>query len=551
MEQEMKNTIIGASVGDCIHVAGLLNFLQLAESSGFQVIFLGPAVSLDNLIAQIRERRPEIVAISYRLSSKSLSDLLGELKKRRSSEHSLHNSRYVFGGTVETAQVARQQGFFEKVFDGTESIEEIVSFLRGTLYKEERTLRYPDNLLDRIALKYPVPLLRHHIGLSSVQETIEGVKEIAEAKVLDIISLAPDQTAQQYFFKADKLKTKSIGAGGVPLRERDDLIKIYEASRCGNYPLLRCYSGTDDIFKWAELQQETIKNAWCAIPLSWYNMLDRRSSRSLLNSIKEAQGLMKWHADRGIPVEVNEAHQWSLRRAPDTIAVATAFLAAYNAKQSGVKHYISQYMFNTPAQISPRMDLAKMLAKIDMIEGLHDNMFHSYRQIRPGLLSYPTDLDAAKGQLSYSIMLSLMLKPHIVHVVAYCEGQYAARPKEIIESCKIVNNIIQNYMKGFPENLLIDHEIQQQKEKLKEEAKILLEAIRKLGGRYKDPLTSPEVLAKAIKLGLVDAPDLKGNEEAKGEISTGIIDGTCVAIDSTGRALSEKERIKKIMGSVK
>jgi len=84
----MKKIIIGASVGECIHVAGLLNFLQLAESAGFQVIFLGPAVSLDNLIKQIIERRPEMVAISYRLSSKSLSDLLGELKKRKSFEPS-------------------------------------------------------------------------------------------------------------------------------------------------------------------------------------------------------------------------------------------------------------------------------------------------------------------------------------------------------------------------------------------------------------------------------------------------------------------------------
>ena len=44
---------------------------------------------------------------------------------------------------------------------------------------------------------------------------------------------------------------------------------------------------------------------------------------------------MKWHGDRNIPVEVNGSHHWSLRDAHDAIGVATAFLAAYNAKRWG------------------------------------------------------------------------------------------------------------------------------------------------------------------------------------------------------------------------
>jgi hypothetical protein len=259
---------------------------------------------------------------------------------------------------------------------------------------------------------------------------------------------------------------------------------------------------------------------------------------------------MKWHADRGIPVEVNEAHQWSLRRAPDTIAVATALLGAYNAKHMGVKHYIAQYMLNTPVEISPYMDLAKMLAKIEMVEGIHDDVFHSHRQVRPGLLSYPADLDAAKGQLSSAIIFSLLLKPSIIHVVAYCEGQYAAGPKEIIESCRMVGRIIENFVKGFPVNLMAEPEIQSAKEKLKEEATVLLEAISSIGQGYKNPLTKPEVLVKAIEMGLLDAPDLKGSQIGRGEISTVIVDGACVAVDpKTGRVLSEKERIKRILDS--
>ncbi len=33
------------SMGDCVHVAGVLNFLRLAESLGYNTEFLGPAKS--------------------------------------------------------------------------------------------------------------------------------------------------------------------------------------------------------------------------------------------------------------------------------------------------------------------------------------------------------------------------------------------------------------------------------------------------------------------------------------------------------------------------
>lgn len=186
-----------------------------------------------------------------------------------------------------------------------------------------------------------------------MEDTIEGVKKIAEAEVLDVISIAPDQNAQEHFF--DKKYDKSLdGAGGVPIRKEEDLIRIYEASRRGNYPLLRCYSGTNDVFKMAEMLLETIHNAWAAIPLCWYNVLDGRGPRDVNTSIRENQQLMKWHAEKGVPVEVNEAHHWSLRDAHDVIGVTMAYLAAYNAKKMGVRDYVAQFMFNVPASISPK-----------------------------------------------------------------------------------------------------------------------------------------------------------------------------------------------------
>ena len=37
---------------------------------------------------------------------------------------------------------------------------------------------------------------------------------------------------------------------------------------------------------------------------------------------------MRWQASQGIPVEMNESHHWSLRDAPDVVAVVAALSAA-------------------------------------------------------------------------------------------------------------------------------------------------------------------------------------------------------------------------------
>ena len=129
---------------------------------------------------------------------------------------------------------------------------------------------------------------------------------------------------------------------------------------------------------------------------------------------------------RGIPVEVNEPHHWGMRDAPDAICVAAAYLSALNAKRAGVRDYIAQYMFNSPAELSDAMDLAKMLACAELAESLQDENFRIYRQTRTGLLSYPVGAAAARGHLAASIYLQMALRPHIVHVVSHSEADHAA-----------------------------------------------------------------------------------------------------------------------------
>ena len=546
-ENKRGESILGAAIGNCIHVAGPVNFLDLAEQEGYNTIFLGPRVAIPKLIREVKHLNPDLVAVSYRLTPENAKVLFGELKDAI-QQHGLGSKKFIFGGTAPVAAVARETGIFDAVFSGIESREEIVSYLKGIQVKHKISGKYPEDLPSAIDSKYPVPLIRHHLGLPSLKDTVEAASVIAQAGVLDILSIAPDQNAQEYFFNPTKMDSGLDGSGGVPIRAPKDLASIYSATRCGNYPLVRCYAGTQDLIKWANMLRETINVAWGAVPLTWYSQLDGRSERPPLAALKENMKAIKWYAQHGIPVEVNESHQWAVRNTSDIIEVATAFLASYAAKQLGVKWYVMQYMFNTPADISPQMDLAKMLAKIELIEKLQDENFTCYRMVRTGLASLPANPNVAKGQLASSTTISMSLQPHIIHVVGYSEGDYAATASVIMESCEIVTGVINNCLKGLPD-IHSNKTIHDRKQELVEQATILLEAISNLADEeISDPWIDPGTLTEAIKIGLLDAPHLKGNAWAKGCLETKIIDGACHAINTkTKSILSEKDRITKIL----
>ncbi|MCD6546549.1 MAG: cobalamin B12-binding domain-containing protein [Thermotogae bacterium] len=538
--------ILGAAIGSCVHVAGLLNFLEIAAKEGYSVESLGGAVPIQKVVDAIMEVDPDIVALSYRLDSKALEKLLSDFEKLL-EEKRLLNKRYIFGGTVETAEVAKRFGFIEKVFDGTEEIEDVVLFLRSEKRseKQKEVAQWPQTLYERIEYKKPYSLIRHHIGLSTLKETVEHVKILAESGLLDIISIAPDQNCQQYFFEPDKMDPKQDGAGGVPIRSKKDFEMIYEASRRGNYPLLRCYSGTRNLLEFSKMLKETINNAWAAIPLFWYSDLDRRSDRPLLDALRENQKAIKWNAENNVPVEINDAHQWALRYAHDALEVAISYIAAYNAKYLKVKDYVMQYMLSTPPKISPAMDIAKALAKLEMVKPLEDENFRIIRMIRTGLLSFPADPNAAMGQLASTMFYGAYLKPHIVHVVAYCEAIQRATSKEIIESVKMVRRALNIAREGLPD-FSSDKKVKERKEKLMEEANLILEAIRKIGNGKDESFVESDILYAAVKLGILDAPGLKGFSVANGRIRTAVVDGANVVVDENGNVVSERERLKSL-----
>ena len=258
---DKKPKILGAPLGHDVHVAGTLRFLRLAEEHGYDTAFLGPAVGTTGIVQAAQEYRPDILALSYRLTPELVPGLVQQLRGAL-AEAGLGNMTLIFGGTPPATVAAAATGAFRCCFSGQEGIDEIIAFLQG---RDQEP--YPDQLIPRLAAKRPYPLLRHHFGLPSLADTIAGVKQIAEAKVLDVISIGPDQNAQASFFRPDELDPRQVGAGGVPLRQPEDLQALYAASRTGNYPLMRIYAGTRDLVEWAELAVNTLHNAWGAIPL--------------------------------------------------------------------------------------------------------------------------------------------------------------------------------------------------------------------------------------------------------------------------------------------
>ena len=541
-----QKTVVACALGECVHVAGVVNFLRLAEQAGWRTVFLGPAVSIEKAIQSAIEEKADMLAVSYRLTPENGERLLAQFAEEADDLKS-QGVQMAFGGTPPVAERAQKLGFFNAIFNGEQTYEEVLAFLKGEKYLQRSEQDFPQSTIDRIQWKAPYPLLRHHFGLPTMDATIKGIETIADARVLDVISLGIDQDAQENFFHPERQDPRRTGAGGVPVRTAQDYEDLFSASRRGNYPLLRTYSGTDDFIRLAEMYIKSINNAWAAIPLFWFNLMDGRGPWDLAGSIHEHQSVMAWYGERGLPVELNEAHHWGMRDAPDVIFVVSAYLAAYNAKSFGVKDYIAQMMFNSPPGTSDQMDLAKMSAALELTSELEDKNFRIWRQTRTGLLSHPLEENAARAHLAAGIYVQMALKPHIVHIVGHTEAHHAATAKDVIDASRMARRAIENALAGQP-NMLMDPVLIRRKNELVKESRLTLQAIQKMfSGKEGDPFTSPENLAEALKKGILDAPHLKNNQFARGEIVTRILNGACEAVDQYGKKLAEADRLNQLI----
>jgi len=274
--------------------------------------------------------------------------------------------------------------------------------------------------------------------------------------------------------------------------------------------------------------------------------------------MEEAQELIAYHGKngphgpKGIPVELNEPHHWGLRDAHDTISVAASYISAYNAKKFGVNDYISQYMFNVPNSLSFSMDIAKVLAQIEMTESLGSKDFRIYRQTRAGLPFLSGDAAVAKGQLAATTALQMNVKPHIIHVVGYSEALHAATPEVIIESCKIVRGVVRSTLYGNAE-AQNDPRVKERRDELISETNYLLGFIKdEYSDVSDDPLGDASVLSDCIKRGILDAPHIVKSGEFRGTLQTRVRDGKCLAWDpKSERVMDEKTRLEKLTGKTK
>jgi methylmalonyl-CoA mutase cobalamin-binding subunit len=544
-----QGKVLAGCLGDCVHVAGVTRFLAAAEAEGYDTYFTGPATDLETFMDAVMAFDPDVIGVSYRLTPDNARTLFTELRSMLEAAGLLGRKRIFFGGTPPVAEVAREFDYFDAIFSGQEPAHQIAAALRGDTAQGDQASRPPQTTIDRIRWKAPAPLLRHHFGIPAptIDPTVEGIAQIAAAGALDVISLGADQDAQEHFFHPERQDRRSIGAGGVPFRTEADLIRLYEASRQGNWPLLRSYSGTSDHLRYADLLVRTIHNAWCATSLFWFNAMDGRGPSPLDVSIREHQDLMRWHGERNIPVEGNESYHWGMRDAPDVVVCASAYLYAHNARQAGVRDYILTYMFQSPPQLSNVMDLARCLAILEMSEALAGPAFHVWRQTRTGLLSYPVDLRRARAHLAQSVMLQMAVRPHLIHIVGYTEANHAADADEVIESAVMTQEVIDTALRGNPD-LTADPAVQRRKAQLIDETRRLLDAIRALGPGVDDPFSDPATLAAAVAHGLLDAPQLVNNPFAPGRVRTRSLEGAVWAVDRAGQPLDERQRLADLGG---
>ena len=126
--------------------------------------------------------------------------------------------------------------------------------------------------------------------------------------------------------------------------------------------------------------------------------------------------------------------------------------------------------------------------------------------------------EAARGHLAAATYLQMALKPHIVHVVGHTEAHHAATAEDVVAGCKVARRAIENAVAGAPD-MTADPRVQARKQELIAEAELTLDAIRALAKPdVPDPLTDPATLARAVTIGILDAPHLRNNRYACGRV---------------------------------
>ena len=109
MKQKTRTVVAGA-LGECVHVAGMTNFLRLAESAGWRTVFLGPAISMEEMIAAAKREQADVVGNTIKAVDKVVDT---KKASNRLDKYWEAAQRFAKGGKCsfsEDTQVTTQEG---------------------------------------------------------------------------------------------------------------------------------------------------------------------------------------------------------------------------------------------------------------------------------------------------------------------------------------------------------------------------------------------------------------------------------------------------------
>lgn len=407
--------------------------------------------------------------------------------------------------------------------------------------------------------KHALPIIRTHSGpynpnrMEALKEYNSWCKDLAQSKLLDVLSIGSSQLTQSNF--GEDWEGKPNG-GGVPVNSEMEYRVIRENAK----PMLaRTYSGTKDVPGLAKIHERSLNISWHALSFWWFDELDGRGHNSLLDNLKEHFEAVRWIVTTGKPVEPNVPHHFAFRGCDDVTYIISGYLAAKACKKMGVSHLILQNMLNTPKYTWGVQDLAKGRTMLKLVRELEDSSFKVSLQSRAGLDYFAPDLDFAKVQLAAVTCLMDDIEPdndnspEIVHVVNYCEAVRLATPPVIKESIQITLNALHEYRLarklGKVPNMKYDRDTQERAEALYCECK---EAILLLEKAIPN-LYTPEGFYKVFCEGFLPVPYLMDQQhkfDKARQYHTAIKDGGIKVVDEEGNVINTIDRYRKILSQM-
>ncbi len=407
--------------------------------------------------------------------------------------------------------------------------------------------------------KHALPIIRTHSGpynpnrLEALKEYNSWCRELAQSRLLDVLSIGSSQLTQSNF--GENWEGKPNG-GGVPVNSEMEYVAIRENAK----PMLaRTYSGTKDVPGLAKIHERALNISWHALSFWWFDELDGRGHNSLLDNLKEHFEAVRWIVTTGKPVEPNVPHHFAFRGADDITYIISGYLAAKACKKMGVKHLILQNMLNTPKYTTGVQDLAKGRTMLKLVRELEDENFHVSLQSRAGLDYFAPDLEEAKVQLAAVTCLMDDLEPEndnspeIIHVVNYSEAVRLATPPIIKDSIKITLSALHEYRMaralGKIPNMKYDSEVKEREEALYTEAKDSILMMEKaLPNLY-----TPEGFYKVFVEGFLPVPYLMDQHRKFPKATmwhTAIKNGGIRVVDDDGKVIYTTDRYRKIISQM-